>query len=46
MYKRILVATDGSATSNKAISAALEIASYSGGKSVVALPCFGRAIFR
>ena len=37
MYRRILVATDGSSTSNKALSAALEIASYSGGKSVIAL---------
>ena len=37
MYGRILVATDGSSTSNKAISAALEMASYSGGKSVIAL---------
>ena len=37
MYKRILVAIDGSATSNKAIAAALEMASYSGGRSVVRL---------
>ena len=37
MYKRILIAIDGSETSNKAISAALEMASYSGGKSVIAL---------
>lgn len=37
MYKRILVAVDGSATSNKAITAALEMASYSGGKSVLRL---------
>ena len=37
MYRRILVAVDGSATSNKAIAAALEMASYSGGRSVVRL---------
>lgn len=37
MYKRILVAVDGSATSNKAITAALEMASYSGGRSVLRL---------
>ena len=37
MYKRILVAVDGSATSNKALSAALEMASYSGGRSVLRL---------
>lgn len=37
MYRRILVAVDGSETSNKAISAALEMASYSGGRSVVRL---------
>ena len=37
MYRRILVAIDGSSSSNKAISAALEMASYSGGKSVIAL---------
>lgn len=36
MYRRILVA-DGSGTSNKALSAALEIASHSGGRSVVRL---------
>ncbi len=37
MYRRILVAVDGSATSNKAITAALEMASYSGGRSVIKL---------
>ena len=37
MYKRILIAVDGSETSNKALSAALEMASYPGGKSVIAL---------
>jgi len=37
MYKRILVAVDGSPTSNKALSAALEMASYSGGRSTVRL---------
>ncbi len=37
MYGRILVAVDGSATSNKAITAALEMASYSGGRSVLRL---------
>ncbi len=37
MYRRILVAVDGSETSNKAIAAALEMASYSGGRSVVRL---------
>ena len=37
MYRRILVAVDGSATSNKALLAALEMASYSGGRSVVRL---------
>lgn len=37
MYRRILVAVDGSATSNKALSAALEMASYSGGRSVIRL---------
>jgi nucleotide-binding universal stress UspA family protein len=37
MYRRILVAVDGSATSNKAITAALEMASYSGGRSVIRL---------
>lgn len=37
MYRKILVAVDGSETSNKAISAALEMASYSGGRSVVRL---------
>lgn len=37
MYRRILVAVDGSPTSNKAISAALEMAAYSGEKSVLRL---------
>ena len=37
MYRRMLVAIDGSSTSNKALSAALEMASYSGGNSVIAL---------
>ncbi len=37
MYRRILVAVDGSVTSNKALSAALEMASYSGGRSVIRL---------
>ena len=37
MYRRILVAVDGSPTSNKAVKAALEMASYSGGRSVVRL---------
>ncbi|MFN5940010.1 MAG: universal stress protein [Polaromonas sp.] len=37
MYKRILVAVDGSPTSNMALSAALEMAGFSGGKSIVRL---------
>ena len=37
MYRRILVTVDGSATSNKALSAALEMVSYSGGRSVIRL---------
>ena len=37
MYRRILVAVDGSSTSDKATSAALEMASYSGGRSVIRL---------
>ena len=37
MYKQILVAVDGSATSNKALAAAIEMASYSGGRSVIRL---------
>ena len=37
MYRRILVAVDGSATSNKALVAALEMASYSGGRSAIRL---------
>lgn len=37
MYRRILVAVDGSETSNKALTAALEMASYSSGRSVIRL---------
>ena len=37
MYRRILVAVDGSETSNKALAAAIEMAGYSGGRSVVRL---------
>ena len=37
MYRRILVAVDGSATSNKALVAALEMASYSGDRSAIRL---------
>ena len=37
MYRQILVALDGSPTSNKALSAAIEMASYSGGRSVIKL---------
>jgi nucleotide-binding universal stress UspA family protein len=37
MYRRILVAIDGSETSNKALTAAIEMAGYSGGRSVVRL---------
>lgn len=37
MYTRILVAVDGSETSNKALTAALEMASYSNGMSVIRL---------
>ena len=37
MYRRIMVAVDGSATSNKALVAALEMAAYSGGRSVLRL---------
>ena len=37
MYRRILVAFDGSASANKALSAALEMASYFGGRSVIRL---------
>ena len=37
MYTRILVAVDGSETSNKALTAALEMASYSNGVSVIRL---------
>ncbi len=37
MYRRILVAVDGSSTSNSALSSALEMASYSGERSVLRL---------
>ena len=37
MYRRILVAVDGSDTSNKAMAAALEMAGYSGGRSIIRL---------
>lgn len=37
MYRRILVAVDGSSTSNKALVAALQMASYSGGRSTLRL---------
>ncbi len=37
MYRRILVAVDGSVTSNKALVAALEMAGYSGGRSIIRL---------
>lgn len=37
MYRRILVAIDGSNTSNKALAAAVEMAGYSGGRSVIRL---------
>ncbi len=37
MYRRILVAIDGSPTSNSALSAALEMARCSGGRSVLRL---------
>ncbi len=37
MYRRIMVAVDGSATSNKALVAALEMAAYSGGRSALRL---------
>lgn len=37
MYRRILVAVDGSSTANSALSSALEMASYSGGRSVLRL---------
>lgn len=37
MYRRILVAVDGSDTSNKALAAAIDMASHSGGRSVVKL---------
>ena len=37
MYRQILVALDGSATSNKALSAAIEMVSYSGGRSAIRL---------
>lgn len=37
MYKRILVAIDGGQTSNLALSAALQMARYSGGKAILRL---------
>ena len=37
MYERILIAVDGSATSNKALSSAIEMANYAGGKAVLKL---------
>ena len=37
MYRRILVAVDGSSTSNKALVAALQMTSYSGGRSTLRL---------
>ena len=37
MYRRILVAVDGSSPSNSALSSALEMASYSAGRSVLRL---------
>ena len=37
MYRRILIAVDGSKTSNKALIAAVEMAGYSGGRSVIRL---------
>ena len=37
MYRRIMVAVDGSATSNKALVAATEMANYSGGRAVLRL---------
>lgn len=37
MYRRIMVAVDGSATSNKALVAACEMANYSGGRAVLRL---------
>jgi nucleotide-binding universal stress UspA family protein len=37
MYRRIMVAVDGSETSNKALVAATEMASYSGGRAVLRL---------
>ncbi|MBA4327807.1 MAG: universal stress protein [Polaromonas sp.] len=37
MYRRILVAVDGSSTSTKAVLAAVELASYSGGRSEIRL---------
>ena len=37
MYKRLLVAVDGSETSNKALAAAIEMAGYSAGRSVLRL---------
>ena len=37
MYRRIMVSVDGSATSNKALVAATEMANYSGGRAVLRL---------
>ena len=37
MYRKIMVAVDGSATSNKALVAATEMANYSGGRAVLRL---------
>ena len=37
MYRRIMVAVDGSATSNKALVAATEMANYSGGRAELRL---------
>ena len=37
MYRRIMVAVDGSATSNKALVAAMGMANYSGGRAVLRL---------
>ena len=37
MYRRIMVSVDGSATSNKALVAATEMASYPGGRAVLRL---------
>ena len=37
MYRRIMVSVDGSATSNKALVAATQMANYSGGRAVLRL---------